>query len=174
MRADSTVGSADPTTERTPTMPTPLEIDTSLLAEFYRLTPAEVMGVAMRNLTVMAAYQAGRSSESPESLVRLLLAPQVSPETAPRETAPRETAPRETAPRVNGGSAEKEILEAASKMTMPFRSSDLASDRHSPRKIGVILSGCRWPSRSIPGTAVKTWLPRSREEGVTVDRGVTQ
>ena len=136
--------------------PTPLEMQLDALSEAYGLPAEAVVDLAVRNLTVLTAYQLGAEGAEAQRVFALLLAPALSaPQGAPIE-APAWPNPDEAM-----AGKHRDLLFAAEEMSEPFSSRELAAKvGKSSAHVGMVLAKAGWPcSTPVPGDERK-WLPR--------------
>ena len=142
--------------------PSPLEMQLDALAALYGVSPEAVIDIAVRNLAAMAACQLGKEGASAEQVFGLLLAPAPAlrrPQGA--QGAPPGWPDPEGPPPPRAGPHHRAVIRAASKMSQPFTSRELApSAGVSSAVAGGILGAVGWPAEPAQVGQEKRWLPR--------------
>ena len=142
--------------------PTPLELTIDALATAYGLTAEAVVDIAVRNMAALAAYQLGQEGAPAERVFGLLLAP--APALRPPQEAqgaPPAWPDPEGPPPPRAGPHHRAVIRAASKMSQPFTSRELApSAGVSSAVAGGILGAVGWPAEPAQVGQEKRWLPR--------------
>lgn len=145
--------------------PPPLEMQLDALSAAYGLDAGAVLDLAVRNLSVLTAYQMGAEGAPAEQVFKLLLAPALSAPCAP-QNAQEEATEAPTAPAVwpdpdQAPPKQRGILLAAARMVKPFTSREIVEKYGgSSASVGGILAAAGWPYEAAKVGGERRWLPR--------------